>query len=80
MFSGEESYGRYLDLNANHTQYNNLKGLPRHVPYIAYLDILAKAKALKPGEYLTVMEVWSLLETHGINPKRALLYNKVCSL
>jgi len=41
MFSGEEKYGRYLDLYANHSQYNNLKGLPRHVSYIQYLDILA---------------------------------------
>ncbi|KAG8924369.1 hypothetical protein FRC02_010478 [Tulasnella sp. 418] len=44
LFSGEESYGRYVDLYANHTQYNNLKNIPKHVSYIQYLDILASIK------------------------------------
>ncbi|KAF8307216.1 hypothetical protein DL93DRAFT_140393 [Clavulina sp. PMI_390] len=44
LFSGEESYGRYLDLYANHTQYNNLKHISKRVPYLQYLDLLAEAK------------------------------------
>jgi len=43
LFSGEESYGRYLDLYANHSQYNNLKHINKRVPYLQYLDILAEA-------------------------------------
>lgn len=41
LFSGEENFGRYLDLYTSHTQYNNLKGLPRHVSYIQYLETLS---------------------------------------
>ncbi|KAG8907011.1 hypothetical protein FRB99_005531 [Tulasnella sp. 403] len=44
LFSGEESFGRYLDLYTAHALYNNLKGLPRHVSYISYLDTLSKVK------------------------------------
>ncbi|KAF8528796.1 hypothetical protein BU17DRAFT_37424 [Hysterangium stoloniferum] len=40
LFSGEEAYGRYLDLYANHTMYNNLRLLPKRVSYLQYLDIL----------------------------------------
>ena len=42
LFSGEENFGRYLDLYAHHTHYNNLKNLPRHISYVQYLDILSK--------------------------------------
>ncbi|KAG8884070.1 hypothetical protein FRB97_005292 [Tulasnella sp. 331] len=42
LFSGEESFGRYLDLYAHHSQYNNFKTLPRHVSYVQYLDALSK--------------------------------------
>ncbi|QRV87864.1 splicing factor 3A subunit 3 [Ceratobasidium sp. AG-Ba] len=46
LFSGEESFGRYVDLNANHTEYNNLKGLgKRFLPYLQYLTILAEVGA-----------------------------------
>ncbi|ORX56321.1 hypothetical protein DM01DRAFT_1334795 [Hesseltinella vesiculosa] len=41
MFSGEEHYGRYLDLNALHGEYVNLKNVNR-VEYIPYLDRLDK--------------------------------------
>jgi splicing factor 3A subunit 3 len=44
LFSGEESYGRYLDLYANHAQYNNLKHIDKRVPYLQYLDILIASK------------------------------------
>ncbi|KIJ37377.1 hypothetical protein M422DRAFT_33717 [Sphaerobolus stellatus SS14] len=44
MFSGEEVYGRYLDLYANHTMYNNLRNLPKRITYLQYLDLLATAQ------------------------------------
>lgn len=44
LFSGEEAYGRYLDLYANHSTYNNLRDLPKHLPYLQYLDILLAAQ------------------------------------
>ncbi|KAI8072181.1 uncharacterized protein B0P05DRAFT_549208 [Gilbertella persicaria] len=37
MFSGEESTGRYLDLNELHTIYINLKGVKK-LDYLQYLD------------------------------------------
>jgi splicing factor 3A subunit 3 len=37
LFSGEESTGRYLDLNAIHTMYNNLKGCKK-LDYLQYLS------------------------------------------
>lgn len=40
MFSGEEGYGRYLDLYANHNMYNNLRRLPKRLTYLQYLDVL----------------------------------------
>ena len=39
MFSGEELYGKFLDLYANHTVYNNLK-LVKRLGYLQYLDVL----------------------------------------
>ncbi|KAF8341265.1 uncharacterized protein EI90DRAFT_3033292 [Cantharellus anzutake] len=44
LFSGEESYGRYLDLYTNHTQYVNIKHIGKRVSYIQYLDLLAASK------------------------------------
>ncbi|KIJ20345.1 hypothetical protein PAXINDRAFT_67513 [Paxillus involutus ATCC 200175] len=40
LFSGEEAYGRYLDLYTNHTAYNNLKSITKRLPYLQYLDVL----------------------------------------
>ena len=40
LFSGEESYGKYLDLYANHTTYNNLKHIDKRLGYLQYLDVL----------------------------------------
>ncbi|KAG8690427.1 hypothetical protein FRC11_011636 [Ceratobasidium sp. 423] len=46
LFSGEESFGRYVDLNTNHTEYNNLKHASKHfMPYLQYLTILAEVGA-----------------------------------
>jgi len=44
MFSGEESYGKYLDLHANHTTYNNLKNIGKRTGYLQYLDSLLLAE------------------------------------
>ncbi|KAH9959239.1 RNA splicing factor PRP9 [Russula dissimulans] len=44
MFSGEEVYGKYLDVHANHTTYNNLKNIGRHIGYLQYLDALLLAE------------------------------------
>ena len=38
MFSGEEGYGRFLDLMTHHEQYLNLPGTKR-INYIQYLDV-----------------------------------------
>lgn len=38
QFSGEEGYGRFLDLHELHTVYINLKGMPK----LEYLDYLSK--------------------------------------
>lgn len=44
MFSGEEVYGKYLDLYANHTTYNNMKNIGKRVGYLQYLDALLLAE------------------------------------
>lgn len=55
MFSGEETYGRYLDLHMFFDVYVNLKGIPR-VDYVAYLDVVDKfeciGRDLKDQKYL----------------------------
>lgn len=45
MFSGEEVYGKYLDLYANHTTYNNMKNIGKHIGYLQYLDALLLAES-----------------------------------
>ncbi|KAF5363509.1 hypothetical protein D9756_000349 [Leucocoprinus leucothites] len=40
MFSGEEAYGKYCDLYANHVAYTNLKGIGKRPGYLQYLDLL----------------------------------------
>ncbi|KAF9534755.1 hypothetical protein CPB83DRAFT_802949 [Crepidotus variabilis] len=45
LFSGEEGYGRYLDLYTNHTAYCNLKNLGKRPAYLQYLDILLEAQS-----------------------------------
>jgi splicing factor 3A subunit 3 len=44
LFSGEEAFGKYLDLYANHTTYNNLKNIGKRLGYLQYLDLLLTAK------------------------------------
>ena len=44
MFSGEEVYGRYLDLHANHTAFNNLKNVGKRLGYLQYIDALLLAE------------------------------------
>ncbi|KAH9938371.1 uncharacterized protein B0H18DRAFT_1112538 [Fomitopsis serialis] len=45
LFSGEEAYGKYLDLYANHTAYNNLKNIGKRIGYLQYLDALLAAQS-----------------------------------
>lgn len=40
QFTGEEGYGKYLDLHQLHTSYINLK--KQHIDYITYLDTFCK--------------------------------------
>jgi splicing factor 3A subunit 3 len=44
LFSGEEGYGRYLDLYTNHTSYCNLKNIGKRPGYLQFLDILLAAE------------------------------------
>ncbi len=44
MFSGEEVYGKYLDLYANHTTHNNMKNIGKRIGYLQYLDALLLAE------------------------------------
>ncbi|PCH41459.1 hypothetical protein WOLCODRAFT_163111 [Wolfiporia cocos MD-104 SS10] len=45
LFSGEEAYGKYLDLYTNHTTYNNLKNIGKRLGYLQYLDVLLAAQS-----------------------------------
>ncbi|RDB20114.1 Pre-mRNA-splicing factor sap61 [Hypsizygus marmoreus] len=44
LFSGEEAYGKYVDLYANHTAYSNLKNIGKRPGYLQYLDLLLAAQ------------------------------------
>ncbi|KZT29276.1 hypothetical protein NEOLEDRAFT_1056249 [Neolentinus lepideus HHB14362 ss-1] len=44
LFSGEEAYGKYLDLYANHNTYNNIKNVGKRLAYLQYLDALIAAQ------------------------------------
>ena len=46
LFSGEEQYGKYLDLYANHTTYNNLKHIGKRLAYLQYLDVLLASQSV----------------------------------
>ncbi|ORY22495.1 hypothetical protein BCR39DRAFT_551420 [Naematelia encephala] len=46
VFSGEEAYGKHLDLYLPHTQYLNLKGANKR-SYISYLDMLRHGQVEK---------------------------------
>jgi splicing factor 3A subunit 3 len=45
LFSGEEGYGRFLDLYSNHTAYNNIKNIGRRLGYLQYIDALLVAES-----------------------------------
>jgi splicing factor 3A subunit 3 len=45
LFSGEEAYGKYVDLYANHTAFNNLKNIGKRPGYLQYLDLLLLAQS-----------------------------------
>ncbi|KAK7061870.1 RNA splicing factor PRP9 [Favolaschia claudopus] len=45
LFSGEESYGKYVDLYANHTAFCNLKNIGKRPGYLQYLDLLLLAQS-----------------------------------
>ncbi|KAK0499861.1 hypothetical protein EDD18DRAFT_1308197 [Armillaria luteobubalina] len=45
LFSGEEAYGKYLDLYANHTAYCNIKNVGKRPGYLQYLDLLMAAQS-----------------------------------
>ncbi|KAG6842012.1 hypothetical protein C0991_003538 [Blastosporella zonata] len=44
LFSGEEAYGKYVDLYAHHTAYTNLKNIGKRPGYLQYLDLLLAAQ------------------------------------
>ncbi|KAI6035068.1 hypothetical protein F5J12DRAFT_10531 [Pisolithus orientalis] len=44
LFSGEEAYGKYVDLYASHTAYNNLKNITKRLSYLQYFDVLLAAQ------------------------------------
>ncbi|KAG6916703.1 hypothetical protein DXG01_005652 [Tephrocybe rancida] len=44
LFSGEEAYGKYVDLYAHHTAYSNLKNIGKRPGYLQYLDLLSAAQ------------------------------------
>lgn len=46
LFSGEEGYGKYVDLYANHTTYNNLKNIGKRLGYLQYLDVLLSSQSI----------------------------------
>ncbi|KAK7060445.1 Pre-mRNA-splicing factor sap61 [Paramarasmius palmivorus] len=45
LFSGEEAYGKYLDLYAHHVAYTNLKNIGKRPGYLQYLDLLIASQA-----------------------------------
>ncbi|THV08334.1 hypothetical protein K435DRAFT_958918 [Dendrothele bispora CBS 962.96] len=45
LFSGEEAYGKYLDLYANHVAYTNLKNIGKRPGYLQYLDFLLNSQS-----------------------------------
>eukprot|EP00761_Pharyngomonas_kirbyi_P004068 gb/GECH01004072.1/.p1 GENE.gb/GECH01004072.1/~~gb/GECH01004072.1/.p1 ORF type:complete len:448 (+),score=132.76 gb/GECH01004072.1/:1-1344(+) len=59
MFTGEESYGKYLDLHTLHQQFVNLKHMDP-MDYFTYLDKLGKfheiPRQVKNGQYLEYLK------------------------
>ncbi|KAF7332253.1 RNA splicing factor PRP9 [Mycena kentingensis (nom. inval.)] len=44
LFSGEEAYGKYVDLYTNHVAFTNLKNIGKRPGYLQYLDVLLEAE------------------------------------
>ncbi|KAI9144797.1 hypothetical protein BKA69DRAFT_1172743 [Paraphysoderma sedebokerense] len=59
LFSGEEAYGRFLDLHTIHEEYLNLKGVKK-LNYLAFLNTFTKfadiPKSAKIAEYKRYLE------------------------
>ncbi|EJU06332.1 hypothetical protein DACRYDRAFT_103277 [Dacryopinax primogenitus] len=53
LFTGEEAFGRYLDLNSHHALYCNLKHLTKRLGYLQYLDTLIATKDAPIGHELS---------------------------
>lgn len=59
-FSGDESFGRFLDLNSSHSAFINLKNI-ENIDYLSYLDQIATFEAIpndtrKTAGYLKYLE------------------------
>ncbi|KAG4305582.1 hypothetical protein PORY_001138 [Pneumocystis oryctolagi] len=74
IFSGEESYGRFLDLNVLHEQWLNLKGV-KYISYTKYLDFYDKFSSINLRiknenyfRYLTNLESYLESFYKRINP------------
>lgn len=59
MFTGEESWGRFLDLTSLHERFLNLRGVRTNIPYIDYLKTFQGFRHLrrqtKNGDYLNYL-------------------------
>ena len=49
-FTGEESYGKYLDLHECYEKYINLKGVDKHTDYVTYLTVFDRLFECVPKE------------------------------
>ncbi|KAG5518696.1 hypothetical protein PMAC_002665 [Pneumocystis sp. 'macacae'] len=83
IFSGEESYGRFLDLNTLHEQWLNLKGV-KYISYTKYLDFYDKFSSINSRiknenyfKYLTNLESYLESFYKRINPLQD--HNKIFS-
>lgn len=69
MFTGEEAFGRYFDMNALYETYINLPGANRRITYLQYLDSfdafesMPKADKLKDRYFQYLGELASYLES-----------------
>lgn len=52
MFTGEEAFGRYFDMNALHEDYINLPGSKRRITYLQYLDTFDEFDGMSRPEKL----------------------------
>ncbi|TIA87495.1 hypothetical protein E3P99_03148 [Wallemia hederae] len=46
LFSGEEAYGKFLDLHLAHDKYLNLRNIPKRLNYLQYLDEFEQVEEL----------------------------------